>query len=96
VLEWRWGTFDFTPQPPEPAALRPKLDLRSVIENAVEARARSMAEEEAEGFQETTNSDQGKLKEAFKRARSIAQSTGKGRVDQLGKGPPRQPTNTKR
>lgn len=95
VLEWRWGTFEFTPQPPEPAALRPKLDLRSVIEGAVEARARSLEEEESEGFQETTNSDQGKLKEAFKRARSIAQSTGKGRVDQLGKGPPRQPS-TKR
>lgn len=95
VLEWRWGTFEFTPQPPEPAALRPKLDLRSVIEGAVEARARSLEEEEAEGFQDTTNSDQGKLKEAFKRARSIAQSTGKGRVDQLGKGPPRQPS-TKR
>ena len=27
---------------------------------------------------------QSRLKEAFKRARSIAQSTGKGRVDELG------------
>lgn len=95
VLEWRWGTFEFTPQPPEPAALRPKLDLRSVIEAAVEARARSLEEEAAEGFADPTNSDQGKLKEAFKRARSIAQSTGKGRVDQLGNGPTPRPS-TKR
>lgn len=95
VLEWRWGTFEFTPQPPEPSALRPKLDLVAVIRAALEARARSMEEEQAEGFSEAANNDQSKLKEAFKRARSISQGSGKGRVDQLGKGPPRQPS-TKR
>jgi serine/threonine-protein kinase len=95
VLEWRWGTFEFTPLPPEPAALRPKLDLVSVIQSALEARARSIEEEQDESFSEAANSDQSKLKEAFKRARSISQGSGKGRVDQLGKGPPRQP-NTKR
>lgn len=89
VLEWRWGTFEFAPQPPESAAIRPKLDLARIIQSAVEARARADAEEHASDEPVENDSDQSRLKEAFQRARSIAASTGKGRVDDVGSAPPR-------
>lgn len=87
VLEWRWGTFEFTPEPAEPATLRPKLDLDALITQATAQRAAHAATEpppeEAPGGEESPES---KLQEALKRARTIAESTGKGRVDDLGGG----------
>jgi hypothetical protein len=89
VLEWRWGTFEFIPEAAEPATLRPKLDLDELIHAAVEARTAEAPPSDPDTAPNETAQSQ--LKEAFKRARSIAQSTGKGRVDDLTL-PPRQPS----
>jgi serine/threonine protein kinase len=86
VLEWRWGTFEFTPEPSEASPIKPKLDLKAVLKRASENRARDAAAAgEPEGRPEgQSESDQSRLKEAFQRARSIVESTGKGRVEQVG------------
>lgn len=84
VLEWRWGTFEFTPQPPVQTTIRPKLDLPALISKALHARRSLAPAEEADPEASKGDSAQSKLKEAFKRARSITQSSGKGRVDNVG------------
>jgi serine/threonine-protein kinase len=88
VLEWRWGTFEFIPEAAEPATIRPRLDLDALISDAIHAREKEPPPDDPSSG--PNESAQSKLKEAFKRARSIAQSTGKGRVDNVGNG--RQPT----
>ncbi len=84
MLEWRWGTFEFIPELAEPATIRPRLDLDALIRDAVDAREKEPPPDDPGSAPNETA--QSKLKEAFKRARSIAQSTGKGRVDNLGNG----------
>ncbi len=85
VLEWRWGTYEFKEQPLDGnAELTPKLDLAALIAKAREARAQEDSGRfGTDGVREETDehNPQKKLKEALKVARSIAKSTGKGRVD---------------
>ena len=83
VLEWRWGTFEFTAQPMDPVEILPKLDLAALLETA---RANRSQQDSApadpmapSGIDDDT--PQTKLKEALRVARSIAKSTGKGRVE---------------
>lgn len=83
VLEWRWGTYEFTEQAMEPAAILPRLDLAGLLERARTARAQQDGSEDGEGEREASDehTPQRRLKEALKVARSIAKSTGKGRVE---------------
>jgi serine/threonine protein kinase len=80
VLEWRWGVFEFEPEPIKEDTIRPKLDLEALITDArsaqIDVPPAEKPDESGQG-----ESAQSKLKEAFKRARSIAQNSGKGRVD---------------
>ena len=86
VLEWRWGTYAFKPQALEAPKILPKLDLGHLL---ARARARAGLADDAEAAAaaaEATedgdpNSPEDRLQEALRVARSIAKSTGKGRVD---------------
>ena len=84
VLEWRWGTYEFNAQPMAPVEILPKLDLPALLEKARANRRRQDAKAPDSppvpaGIDDST--PQTKLKEALRVARSIAKSTGKGRVD---------------
>lgn len=79
VLEWRWGTFDFKAQPMEAPEILPKLDLAGLLSKARSNRDKSPSVG-PEGSDDM-DSPQEKLQEALRVARSIAKSTGKGRVD---------------
>ncbi|MGF1509067.1 MAG: serine/threonine protein kinase [Myxococcota bacterium] len=80
VLEWRWGTFEYTDKPVPSAEIEPRLDLPALLETARRKRL-----EDQEGGREKEISDNlnphKRLKEALQVARSIANSSGKGRVD---------------
>ncbi|MEL7367571.1 MAG: protein kinase [Myxococcota bacterium] len=82
VLEWRWGTYEFIEQAMDPVEILPKLDLAGLLTNA---RSNRMREDASANAAAPTAVDddtpQTKLKEALRVARSIAKSTGKGRVD---------------
>ena len=82
VLEWRWGTYEFNAQTMAPVEILPKLDLNKLLN---EARAHRQNQDSAPSAPGPTgiedNTPQTKLKEALRVARSIAKSTGKGRVD---------------
>ena len=84
VLEWRWGTYEFNAQAMEPVEILPKLDLPGLLATARANRAEQDAAAKAPGAPEPgDDTPQTKLKEALRVARSIAKSTGKGRVDRL-------------
>ena len=89
VLEWRWGTYEFTVQTMEPVEILPKLDLDELLGKARANRASqdaSATQQQAPSSAEA-NTPQTKLKEALRVARSIAKSTGKGRVDRPWRNP---------
>jgi len=80
VLEWRWGTFEYHDRPVPSAEILPRLDLPELLNRAREDRSDS----EPHGRPHTPSdsvSPQRKLREALQVARSIADSSGKGRVD---------------
>ncbi|MEO1338467.1 MAG: hypothetical protein AAFV29_22685, partial [Myxococcota bacterium] len=82
VLEWRWGTYEFIEQAMDPVEILPKLDLAGLLTNARSNRMREDASvNEAAPTAVDDDTPQTKLKEALRVARSIAKSTGKGRVD---------------
>ena len=89
VLEWRWGTFEFTAQAMEPVEILPKLDLAALLRTARANRSQqdsAPADPTASaGIDDDT--PQTKLKEALRVARSIAKSTGKGRVERPWRNP---------
>jgi hypothetical protein len=83
VLEWRRGTYEFKEQPPNPVEIMPRLDLVALIERAWAERARE-DDQRAEGGDApdpSEGSPRKRLEDALEVARSIAKSTGKGRVD---------------
>lgn len=83
VLEWHWGVFEFLPEAPQPATIRPRLDLAALV--TASARAREDAPEGArEGEDQTGVDPAARLKQAVQRARSIAESSGKGRIEDVG------------
>ncbi len=83
VLEWRWGTFEFTAQAMEPVEILPKLDLAALLQTARANRSQqdSAPADPAASAGIDDDTPQTKLKEALRVARSIAKSTGKGRVE---------------
>ncbi len=79
VLEWRWGTFEYKAQTMEMPKILPRLDLEALLSKA---RSRRNGETGHNGGDvESSDSPQDKLQEALRVAKSIAGSTGKGRVD---------------
>ncbi len=82
VLEWRWGTYEFREEPVPASDLLPKLDLAALIRRTRDTlERRSVEEQPKEPSGEHT--PQKKLKEALRVARSIASSSGKGRVERV-------------
>ncbi|MCB9653438.1 MAG: protein kinase [Deltaproteobacteria bacterium] len=90
ALEWRWGTFEFVKQEITPPEILPRLDFKAVLEHARTRRAESDEQAQAgappaPGLDLSEAGDaEGKLKEALKYAKTIADGTGKGRKDKLG------------
>jgi serine/threonine protein kinase len=83
VFEWRWGTYRLVEEPLPPMELLPKLDLAGLLEAARKARVRESAEAEgsvADGA--PGDSPQQRLEAALQVAHSLAQNTGKGRIDE--------------
>lgn len=82
VLEWRWGTYEFREERIPSSDLLPSLDLDSLL---VKARAalEQRAEEEEKKEPSGEHTTQRKLKDALRVARSIASSSGKGRVERV-------------
>ncbi len=79
VLEWRWGTFEYKPEPITNTDILPRLDLDALLREATENRVN-----ESGDFDPAETGDdnpQKKLKEALRVARSISKSGGKGRVE---------------
>ncbi len=92
VLEWRWGTYEFTAQTMAKVEILPRLDLQELLANARVSRARqdsaaADAAQDAPASVDAVSNPQTKLKEALRVARSIAKSTGKGRVDRPWRNP---------
>jgi serine/threonine protein kinase len=85
VLEWRWGTYDFREEPVQESDLKPRLDLAALIEDTRDA-LEKRSEEELKKDPTGEHTPQKKLKEALRVARSIASSSGKGRVDRVDPG----------
>lgn len=83
VLEWRWGTYNFAPQALEAPRILPKLDLPGLLAKArANAGLGDSLDDEPQLTEDTEpDSPQDRLKEALRVARSIANGTGKGRVD---------------
>lgn len=92
ALEWRWGTFDFVAQDITPPDILPRLDFKAILENArtrradsdERAQAAAALTPEAGADRAEASGPEGKLEEALKYARTIADGTGKGRKDKLG------------
>jgi serine/threonine-protein kinase len=80
VLEWRWGTFEFKDRPVPAADILPRLDLDALLSTARQKREESHAPGREQELSDSLNPHR-RLKEALKVARSIADSSGKGRVD---------------
>ncbi len=82
VLEWRWGAFEFSPQAVESAEILPQLDFSALIERARAALNREdlRAGRKPESGESTPEA---RLEEALEVARSIAESSGKGRIDEI-------------
>lgn len=81
VLEWRWGTYEFREERVPSSDLLPKLDLESLL-----AKARAQLEQRVEEDEKEPSGEynaQRKLKDALRVARSIASSSGKGRIERV-------------
>ncbi|MEM1023865.1 MAG: protein kinase [Myxococcota bacterium] len=80
VLDWRWGTFEYHDRPVPSADILPRMDLRGLLDGARQKLSQA-AESGRDGESSDALNPHKRLREALQVARSIASSSGKGRVD---------------
>jgi serine/threonine protein kinase len=80
VLDWRWGTFEYHDRPVPSAEILPRMDLRALLESARQKRHQD-PEAGRDGESSDALNPHKRLREALQVARSIASSSGKGRID---------------
>jgi len=80
VLDWRWGTFEYHDRPVPSAEILPRMDLRALLETARQKRRQS-PDSGRDGESSDALNPHKRLREALQVARSIASSSGKGRID---------------